>query len=579
MFYAEIEKRERGEPVIPEMDQTTRAQLEVLKILGESCDDYLFLWEIKTGRLYFAGDISVRYPVARRENQCYTLQDWYDIVYEKDLPNLQQELKRICQGGVDRYAQEYRLVDRDGNQIWVSCRGQCQRDEHGHPRALIGRISSTAMELIMDPLTGAFNAAQLMEDMEQIQAAGAPCFLLILGVDNLKYINLRYGRAYGSRILRLMADTLEKVVGVGQRIYRLNGDCFAINLAVSEQEKVTETYRQLCQRINDSCTISAGVVAYHENRSADASVLYQYAEEALDEAKQQGKNTLAFFSRKECQKKLYAIELQEELLQSIQDGFSGFSLCYQPQVCSGTYELFGAEALLRYHSPIRGAVSPVEFVPMLEQTGMICPVGLWVLRTALNQCREWTQRFQKKLHISVNISYAQLSQENIAEQVLELLEESGLPGDVLTLEVTESMQLQDYTHFNKLFDRWKEKGIKISVDDFGTGYSSLGYLKNLDIDEIKIDRCFVSGIQHSRYNYRLLNNMVELARSSQITVCCEGVETRQELAVLERLGPTLLQGFLFSPPVPREEFERTYIAQDTPEAQRYAGLKQELYRV
>ena len=111
--------------------------------------------------------------------------------------------------------------------------------------------------------------------------------------------------------------------------------------------------------------ISAGVVAYHENRSADASVLYQYAEEALDEAKQQGKNTLAFFSRKECQKKLYAIELQEELLQSIQDGFSGFSLCYQPQVCSGTYELFGAEALLRYHSPIRGAVSPVEFVPML----------------------------------------------------------------------------------------------------------------------------------------------------------------------------------------------------------------------
>ncbi len=555
-----------------------QAQLEVLNILGDSGDDYLFLWEIGTGRLFFAGDISTRYPITQDESHCYTIQDWYGIVYDKDLPNLRRELKRVSQGRVSRYSQEYRLVDRDGNRIWVNCRGQCQRDEKGRPLTLIGRISSAAMELKIDPLTGAFNAAQLTEDIEQILEAGAPCFLLLMGVDNLKHINLRHGRDYGSRILRLMADTLEEVAGIGQRIYRLNGDCFAVNLAVSEQKTVEEIYRQLCQRMNDYCTISAGVVSYHEHQNVDASALYQYAEEALDKAKRLGKNTLAFFSQKDYEEKLSTVELQEEMQQSIQDGFSGFSVCYQPQICSQTYELFGAEVLLRYQSPTRGVVSPVEFIPVLEQTGMICSVGLWVLRTALNQCREWRKTL-KEMHISVNMSYAQLSQENIAAQVLELLEESGLPGDALTLEVTESMQLQDYLHFNKLFYQWKQSGIEISVDDFGTGYSSLGYLKNLDIDEIKIDRCFVSGIQHSAYNYRLLNNMVELARSSQIRVCCEGVETREELAALEELGPDLLQGFLFNRPLTREEFQRTYIAQDTPEYQCYAALKRELHRV
>ncbi len=177
-----------------------------------------------------------------------------------------------------------------------------------------------------------------------------------------------------------------------------------------------------------------------------------------------------------------------------------------------------------------------------------------MLETALAQCRTW-RALCPEFRISVNISYVQLSQQCAAQQVLSALERSGLPGDALTLEVTESMQLQDYPRFNRVFYQWKKAGIEISVDDFGTGYSSLGYLKSLEINEIKIDRCFVSGIQHSAYNYRLLSNMVELARSSQIRVCCEGVENPEELAALESLHPDLLQGFLFSPPRPPADFE------------------------
>lgn len=549
-----------------EKKETLQAQLEILNILGESGNDYLFLWELETGCLHFFGNISKRYPILEDGTGQCTVDEWCSIVYEKDQPTLRKKMEQVLRGEVGKCNMDYRLVDRDGNRVWVNCQGQSETDAEGKPVIVAGRVSDTVLERKVDPLTGAFNGSKLADDMKRILEAELPCYLLLIGIDNLKHINLRYGREYGSQILCTMADTLEELVGAGLRVYRVNGDCFAVNLPVSEKEEVEKIYQQLRSRMEKYCTISAGVVSYHGHKNVDSNALYQYVEETLDKAKRMGKNTLAFFSQKDYEEKLSTVELQEELHQSIQDGFSGFSLRYQPQLQCGSYDLFGAEALLRYDSPSQGAVSPGEFIPVLEQTGMICQVGLWVLKTALEQCREWRKDLPQ-MRISVNISYTQLSQKNIDSQVLELLEKSGLPGDALTLEVTESMQLQDYAHFNRLFYQWKQAGIEISVDDFGTGYSSLAYLKNLDIDEIKIDRCFVSGIQYSAYNYRLLKNMIELARSSQIRVCCEGVETKDELAALEELGPDILQGFLFHQPLTREVFAKSYIQQTALEYQ------------
>ena len=540
----------------PGMDKNERwnAQLEVLRFIGESTDDHLFLCDYETERLYFTGDISRRYAIMEDGRGYCTVADWCQIVYEKDLPGLVEELERIRQGKQTEHDMEYRLVDRNGNRVWVSCRGRCQINEDGTPTVMVGRVSDTVLERKVDLLTGAFNSSKLTEDMGAILQSGGPCYLLLLGVDNLRNINIRHGREHGNQVLRQVADCLDELSGSSLRVYRLNGDCFAVNLPGASQEDVQALFDQLRERLHLWCTLSAGAVAYHGHHIDDSALLYGYAEEALYKAKRSGKDTLAFFSQKDYEEKLVSIELQEELTQDIQNGFAGFSLQYQPQICSGSYRLFGAEALLRYTSPTRGPISPAEFIPILEQNGLICPVGLWVLETALAQCRAW-RAFFPAFHISVNISYAQLAQQGVVQQVLSALERSGLPGDALTLEVTESMQLQDYPHFNRIFYQWKKAGIEISVDDFGTGYSSLGYLKSLEIDEIKIDRCFVSGIQHSAYNYRLLSNLVELARSSQIRVCCEGVETPEELATLERLRPNLLQGFLFSPPHTRQDFE------------------------
>ncbi len=401
--------------------------------------------------------------------------------------------------------------------------------------------------------------------MERIFKAEIPCYLLLIGVDNLKHINLRHGREYGSQILCRIADTLEELVGAGLRIYRVNGDCFAVNLPVAEPGEVEEIYQQLRDRMAEHCTLSAGVVSYHGHPNVDSSVLYQYAEEHAGQGQADGKNIRwPSFPRRTTRKSCPPWSCRRSCTGAFRTAFPASPCAISPRSGPEATTLFGAEALLRYHSPTRGAVSPQEFIPVLEQTGMICPVGLWVLETALEQCRVWRETLPE-LHISVNMSYVQLSQKDISTQVLELLEKSGLPGDALTLEVTESMQLQDYPSFNRLFYQWKQAGIEISVDDFGTGYSSLGYLKNLDIDEIKIDRCFVSGIQHSAYNYRLLNNMVELARTAQIRVCCEGVETRGRAGGAGGAGAGPAPGLPASPAPHRAGVLDTYIRTRTPE--------------
>ena len=537
---------------------------EFLRTLNESTDDYLFLWEIEKNRFWYFGLISKHYALQDHGLPYCSPEEVLKIVYPKDLDALTEDLGKIANGESDTHNLEYRWMDRDGNVVWISCRGKSQLGPDGKPFIMVGRVSDTALKHKVDTMTGMFNKIKMSEDLEQIVVSGEQGFLMVLGVDNLKNINIQFGREHGNQVLKQTAKVLEDVTGNPLQIYRLDGDCFALHLPVEKQEDVQEIYQEIQNRLSDVCTVSAGAVSYQELLIKDSGLVYQYAEDALDKAKKAGKNMLFFFSADDFNKKLSELELLEELKKSVKNGCDGFSVFYQPQVEAKSYRLFGAEALLRYDSPKRGRVFPNDFIPILEETGLICPVGLWVIETALEDCKKWRAK-NPDFHVSVNISYVQLKQKDIAEKVLEILDKSGLPGEVLTLEVTESMQLQDFTYFNKIFYKWKKAGIEISVDDFGTGYSSLAYLKSLKIDEIKIDRCFVSGIQFSAYNYRLLSNMLELARSSQIRVCCEGVELEEEMKVLEGLKTNLMQGYLFAKPCEKGQFEQLYIANNVPE--------------
>ena len=533
--------------------------------LGEGSSGYYYLYDFGNERVYFSSNIRRDYAVMEDQDYC-TLAQWRSLIHPRDIPKLTKIFHEIQAGLITSHDLDYRLINRSGEIIWVNSQGKTKNDSDGHPLWMIGRIADRAALNKADRFTGAFNMDSLKADLEDLRTGDCDGFLLVVGVDGLKSINLKMGRAFGDSVLKDVASALEDITLGERRIYRVNGDCFAVTCPDSTEQDIRSIFQQMQRRLEGQCTLSGGCTPFREYPAPDAATLYQYAETALDYAKSQGKNTLRFFSVADYERKLVTIELKEDLQNSVHLDFSGFSLQYQPQVRSKSYRLYGAEALLRYTSPRRGPVSPTEFVPLLEESKLICPVGLWVLRTALEQCRLWRSR-QSDVHVSVNMSYIQLCEEHIVADVLNALEESHLPGSALTIEVTESMQLMDYQYVNGIFRQWKNHGIEISVDDFGTGYSSLGRLKEMEIDEIKIDRCFVSHIQHSAYNYRLLSNMLELADSCQIRVCCEGVETEDELTTLEALHPTLLQGFLFSRPCTPAELEGRYFVPEDPRYQ------------
>ena len=322
-----------------------------------------------------------------------------------------------------------------------------------------------------------------------LNCIGKSGYLVIFGIDNLKNINTQYGREQGNITLKAVAQEIKNFGQEWSKVYRLDSDKFALNMEGATREDVERLYEGVKEAVASFCTVSSGAVFYTEDSVVES--VYQYAENALYTAKANGKNTQVFFSEELHEKHMKFIELQEEIRNCVRNDFAGFSVCYQPQIDARSYRMFGAEALLSFSSSVRGKILADEFISVLEHTKLIVEVGEWVLKQALMQCKKWRES-RSGFHVSVNVSYIQLKEEGFAERILELLEEVGLPGKALTIEVTESMRLQDYQYFNKIFYKLKKHGIQIAIDDFGTGYSSLSYLKGLSIDEIKIDKCFVS---------------------------------------------------------------------------------------
>lgn len=536
------------------ISERLQSYMDTLQFFDDSIDAYIYIYDMTRERLYLTDKIREKFPFPPAGEDGNQFSDWINMVYKKDRKFMDHYREMLISGEISSFNITYRIFNREGQKVWVDVTGTIR--ENVQSLLLVGRVTEIGVGRIVDGLTGLYGPEKFTEDMNQ-NLKTSDGYLLVLGVDNFKNINLTQGRAFGDSILKQVAETLDRHTEYPMSLYRLDGDCFGVAFPGQREEDVTAFYQTVYEELKHLCSISAGVVAYKCGEGLDSRTIYQYVENALDQAKREGKARMIFFSEDYYQKNLEQVELLDEMRGCIREGCKGFSLLYQPQISSWDYQIYGAEALLRFDSPTRGRVGPVEFIPLLEESGLICPVGEWILKTAVRQCKAWRER-KPDFHISVNMSYVQLQQEGIADTVLNIVKEAGVPGEALTLEVTESIQLQNYSRYNKIFYTWKQYGIKISIDDFGTGYSSLSYLKSIEIDEVKIDRCFVDRIQHNAYNYRLLSNMIELAHSARIEVCCEGVETVEELMTLQELHTDLLQGYLFAKPCTAGEIEGIY---------------------
>jgi len=555
----------------PESVETT---LKLVDAISQTTDDFFFIWDIKEDANRFFGDVQKRYDLKVNKDGVNSMNDMINIIYPADKKIVISEHEAIAKGEKDIMNLNYRWVTRDNERVWINCHGNVIRDKEGNPLVMIGRISEEAMRHLFNPLTGLWNKTKLREDLkERINLNYG--YLMIFDVDSLATINLSHGRSYGDELLKEIGEFLENCDGV-EKVYHINHADFSVVTSKNTEADVKLIFDKISEHFEDKCTFNASAVPINNEFFPDAGQLIDSMNLTLKKAKENVEDKIEFFSEEDLIEKITEIMLLEEMKESIDNSFRGFEVYYQPQLSAGNYNLCGIEALLRYESPERGMVFPNEFIPVLEKFRFIDVVGLWVLETAVKQCKEWRKAIPE-LSVSVNFSTIQFEDKLIGEKIIAVLEKYDFPPSALTVEITESVELHNSEQFARVLKLLKDHGIHFSIDDFGTGYSNLGYLKQMNVNEIKIDRIFVSGIEKGTYNYNLISNLIEFAKTNYINVCCEGVESTRELAILEGLYPDLFQGYLFDKPIKASSIERTYINSETDEYKNREEFVKKIY--
>ena len=525
----------------------------LLKTVNLSTDDFLFVWDITSDQRWFFGDIDKRYNIRKSGNGMNNTSEMMEIIHPADRDAVLKSLEELAKGEKDAHCMDYRWINKEGKKVWINCHGILVRDENEKPYLMFGRVSEENLRHLYNPVTGLWNHDKLRQDMERYLEDNVG-YLMLLDVDDLTTTNLTYGREYGDQLLQEIAEFCESLENVSM-VYHVDQNCFGLVLHLSSESEVRGVYEHIKKSMRSKCTFTASAVPINNDVFYNGAQLLDSVKMTLEKVKERSNNRIGFFSQEDLCRSIVSLELLAELKESIENGFVGFEVVYQPQLRAGTYDVFGAEALLRYRSSVRGNVYPDEFIPLLEQSRLIKKTGMWVLERALAQCKIW-RRYCPNFHISVNFSPIQFEDTRLAEHIRKRLKAFGLSGDVLTVEVTESIGLFDNLKVKNTVKYLKRFQINVSIDDFGTGYSNLGYLKLIKADEIKIDRSFIKGLKKGTYNYKLIGNVIEFAKENQIRVCCEGVETPRELAVLESKFPDLIQGYLFCKPVSVSEIEK-----------------------
>jgi diguanylate cyclase (GGDEF)-like protein len=417
-----------------------------------------------------------------------------------------------------------------------------------------------------DSLTGLANRALLLDRLERALDSShrheQPVAVVFLDLDNFKVVNDSLGHEQGDTLLVEVARRLEGCLRAGDTAARLGGDEFTLLLedasqadAVAVAERVVEALRSPIQLADRSVVVSGSLgVALSTPRSQERpETLLRRADLAMYKAKAEGKGRWAVFDLSLEARALERLELESDLRHAL--GQDEFRLMYQPILSLGDSRIVEVEALVRWWHPSRGLVSPMQFIPVAEETGVIESLGLWVLEQACRQARVWQEQYPSDppLVVGVNLSARQLQQPDLVALVERVVRDVGIAPSTLKLEITESAIMQDPDAATRSLQALKDLGIRLAVDDFGTGYSSLSYLKRFPVDTLKIDRSFVEGVGRDNHDTAIVRSIIGLARTLGLTVTAEGVETPTQQWCLQQLGCDRVQGFLFAKPLPARE--------------------------
>lgn len=544
---------------------------DMYQLLLEGSHDVLWDWDLMNDKR----TISARWKdiMGFTEESFVNLQMWCKAIHPADLWVVEKALEQHLLGLTPYYVCEHRCINADGEYRWLLARGKVLLDGKGNPIRMAGSYTDiTEMKLqeerlyrhaYCDSLTGLPNQRQFNEQVSALlQQPDLVCGgLVYIDLDNFKLINDSYGHGWGNLFLVALAKRVEQVMPQGGLLCRMGGDEFAASLPGITQEEAIHFARKILEVMNEPfeindilffTTASIGIVLYPD-QGKDIAELLRKADTAMYHAKESGKNSFCLFDAFMEEAVVERLSLENGLRQVLAN--NELVLHYQPIINLADNQIKGFEALLRWNSKEHGQVPPLKFIPVAESTGLIIPIGEWVMRQACAFIQEIHKAGYPETKIAVNVSVNQLVLGKLTDTVTSLLEEFQLEPRFLELEITESILMESSGTSIKQLERLKDLGICVALDDFGTGYSSLTYLRQLPISSLKLDKTFVDHLLQNDVTSAkaIVEGVIVMAHKLGLITVAEGIETGEQLRYLRSCGCDYGQGFVISCPVPEHE--------------------------
>jgi diguanylate cyclase (GGDEF)-like protein/PAS domain S-box-containing protein len=569
-------ERKKGEDALRESQE--RYELAI-----QGANDGLWDWNLKTNQVYYSPRWKEMLGYTDREIGT-TPDEWLNRIHPEDIGRVRTNLLGHINRLNGHFEEEHRIRRQDGEYIWVLSRGMSAQNGNGYTYRMAGSLTNihgrkTTEEQLLhdalhDPLTNLPNRSLFMDRLGHA-VTNAKRYkdyqfaVLFMDLDRFKVINDSLGHSYGDQLLVLVGDLLGACIRSGDSVARLGGDEFVILLerisdigdVMEVSERIQSGLRKPFYLNGHSVIVSASIgIVLNDRMYSSTEDILRDADIAMYHAKLQGKACHAVFSPAMGKRARARMELENDLRQAFNDPqrrSEELYFVYQPIVSLGSGMIEGFETLLRWNHPVRGAITPNEFIPIAEETGLIHELGLWVFTQACQQLKTWQLQYpnlnnQIPLLITVNFSGKQFSRSEIVDQINNIMRKTGVNPNSLCLEITESLLVEGDQPFHDVLEQIRKLGINIHVDDFGRGYSSLSYLQSFPVNTLKIDSLFTRWLGNEGKNSEIVQTIVRLAESLGLSVVAEGVETANQLEKLAAIHCQYVQGYYLSEPLSHE---------------------------